>query len=87
MIHIDWNDDPSNITWVVPLGDWEGGDFCSPQLGVKIPIQRSQILGAMTRLLAHCGTPVTRGRRAILTLLTDKFLLKHSDEAYEGNLV
>ncbi|KAF8160296.1 hypothetical protein BJ912DRAFT_1026541 [Pholiota molesta] len=63
------------ITWVVPLGDWTSGEFCAPQLGVKIPMRPGQILGVMTKLLAHCGAPVTGGRRVILTLFTDHFLL------------
>jgi hypothetical protein len=67
------------ITWVVPLGDWTGGEFCAPQLGVKIPMRPGQILGVMTKLLAHCGAPVTGGRRVVLTLFTDHFLLNHSN--------
>ena len=57
-IHLDFNDDPNGISWVVPLGDWEGGEFCLPQFGIKIPIRSGQILGAMTRILAHCSAPV-----------------------------
>ncbi|KAF9474886.1 hypothetical protein BDN70DRAFT_898616 [Pholiota conissans] len=79
-VHIDFNDDINGITWVVPLGDWEGGEFCAPQLGYKIPIIPGQILGVMTKLLAHCGAPVTNGRRIVLTLFSDRFLLGHSDK-------
>ena len=64
---------------MVPLGDWTGGEFCAPQLGVKVPVMPGQVLGVMTRVLAHCGAPVTNGQRAILTLFTDKFILKHGD--------
>lgn len=77
IIHLDFNDDPNGISWVIPLGDWEGGEFCLPQFGIKIPIQSGQILGAMTRILAHCSAPV-KGFRVILTLFADKNLLNHS---------
>ena len=80
IIHLDFNDDPNGVSWVVPLGDWEGGEFCLPQLGIKIPIQSGQILGAMTRILAHCSAPVTKGFRIVLTLFADKNLLKHATE-------
>jgi hypothetical protein len=78
VVHLDFNDDPNGITWIIPLGDWEGGEFCVPQLNMKIPIRSGQMLGAMTRVLAHCSAPVTKGRRVILTLFSDKTLLKHS---------
>lgn len=78
-IHLDFNDDEHGVSWVVPFGDqWEGGAFCAPQLEKKIPVGPGQALGGMTRLLAHCGTPVTSGRRVILTLFSDKNLLQHA---------
>jgi len=32
LIHLNLfiNDDLNDITWVVPLGDWKGGEFCVP---------------------------------------------------------
>jgi hypothetical protein len=77
VVHLDFNDDPNNISWVVPLGDWEGGEFCLPQLGIKIPIRPGQVLAAMTRILAHCSAPV-KGFRVILTLFAEKNLLNHA---------
>lgn len=76
--HIDFNDYKDGITWVVPLGDWEGGELCLPQLGIKIPICAGQALGVMSGVLAHCSAPITRGKRLILTLFTDKFIVKNS---------
>jgi hypothetical protein len=35
LLLLDFNDDPNGISWIVPLGDWEGGQFCVPQLGMK----------------------------------------------------
>jgi hypothetical protein len=77
IIHLDFNDDKDNVSWIVPFGDWKGGEFCVPQLNQKVPIRPGQVIAAMTRNLAHCSAPVT-GRRVILTLFTDKTLLKHS---------
>ncbi|KAJ3543286.1 hypothetical protein NMY22_g3198 [Coprinellus aureogranulatus] len=68
-LHIDFNDHPSSLTWLVPFGDWTGGDFVAPQLGQVVPVRPGQILGAMTKTLLHCGTPITSGRRAKLSQL------------------
>ena len=76
-IHIDFNDFRHSVTWVVPLGDWTGGEFCAPQLGEKIPICPGQVFGGLTGILAHCSAPVKQGRRIILTLFSDKFLMSH----------
>lgn len=80
ILHIDSSDDPNAITWVLPLGDWQGGKFCVPQLNIKIPIRPGQVLGAMTRILARRSAPVTSGRGIIFTLFSDKFLRKHIDQ-------
>lgn len=78
-LHIDFNDHPLSLTWMVPLGDWTGGDFLAPQTGEVIPVRSGQVLGAMTRTLVHCGTPITRGRRLVLTCFTDHTLICHSE--------
>jgi len=80
ILHINFNDDPNSVSWVIPLGDWTGGEFCLPQLGVKIPVRPGQALAGMTKILVHCTTPITSGRWIILTLFSDRTLLKHSDE-------
>ncbi|KAF6749787.1 hypothetical protein DFP72DRAFT_818552, partial [Ephemerocybe angulata] len=77
--HIDFNDHPLSMTWLVALGDWEGAEFSLPQIGCNIPVRPGQALGAMTRRLVHCGTPVTEGRRLVLTMFTDNTLIKHSE--------
>jgi hypothetical protein len=78
IIHLDFDDHPDHIAWIVPLGDWEGGEFCVPQVGIKVPIHAGQVIAAMTRNLAHCSAPI-KGRRVILTLFSDKTLLNHSN--------
>ncbi|TFK60067.1 hypothetical protein BDN72DRAFT_779865 [Pluteus cervinus] len=79
VFHIDWNDAPQSITWLLPVGEgWVGGELCLPQLGYKIPTYPGQILGVLTRHLVHATTPVTSGRRIIFTCFTDSLVIKHS---------
>lgn len=78
-IHIDFNDHLHSLTWLVPLRDYSGGDFLAPQLGEAIPVLPGDVFGAMTRSLGHCGTPITRGRRLVLTCFTDNTLIRHSE--------
>ncbi|THU94961.1 hypothetical protein K435DRAFT_588115, partial [Dendrothele bispora CBS 962.96] len=60
--HLDWNDDPNSFAWITAVGKgWEGGDFCVPQLGYRVPIRPGQILGALTRRLIHCGSKAEGG--------------------------
>jgi hypothetical protein len=80
ILHLDFNDDEHSVSWVVPVGDWTGGEFCLPQLGVKIPVRPGQVLAVMTKTLVHCTAPITSGRRLIMTLFSDRTLLKHGDQ-------
>lgn len=73
-LHLDWHDKKQTVSWVVPLGDFDGAESCIPQLGYWIPLQPGQILAVPTCLLIHCGLPATRGRHVILALFADKFL-------------
>lgn len=83
MPHLDFNDHPHSMTWVVPLGRFGGGHFVSPQLRRTIPVAAGQVMGAMTRYLLHSGTVVTEGSRLVLTCFTDHTLISHS-ERYHG---
>jgi hypothetical protein len=84
IIHIDVNDFKHSITWVILVGDWDGGEFCAPQLGIKIPIRPGQLFAVMTGVVAHCSAPVTRGRRIACTGFSDKFILSHADAVVVG---
>lgn len=77
--HIDFNDHVFSLTWLVCFGDWEGANFSCPQLGIRIPISSGQAFACMTRLLAHCGDAVVRGRRLVLTLFSDHTMIKASE--------
>ncbi|KAG1724816.1 uncharacterized protein EDB91DRAFT_1002403, partial [Suillus paluster] len=61
IVHLDWNDDKVIYAFVFAVGDWEGGEFCAPQLGIKIPVRPGQVLAVLARVLAHFSTPVTSG--------------------------
>ncbi|KAG2088303.1 hypothetical protein BD769DRAFT_1671078 [Suillus cothurnatus] len=77
--HIDWNDVRAIYAFVFAVGDWEGGEFCAPQLGIKIPVRPGQVLAVLARVMAHFSAPVTRGRRIIFACFTDQLLFGHSD--------
>src|SRR5215471_10599899 len=86
--HIDWNDDVNTITWVIPVGNWEGGEFCIAQLGVRIPIRPGQVLGVRAKLLAHCSAPVASGKRVVFTCFTDFMVhLKAAQIGYGRGIV
>ncbi|KAJ7177726.1 hypothetical protein C8R46DRAFT_1029328 [Mycena filopes] len=55
-IHIDWNDCLQKYALIFCAGDYTGGDFCIPQLKIRIPLRPGSVLAVRTRLLAHCAT-------------------------------
>jgi hypothetical protein len=77
VVHIDWNDDKALYAFVFAVGDWEGGEFCAPQLGIKIPVRPGQVIAVLARVLAHFSAPVTTGRRIVFTCFTDRLLFRH----------
>lgn len=79
IIHIDWNDDRAIYAFVFAVGDWEGGEFCAPQLGIKIPVRPGQVLAVLAQVVAHFSAPVTSGRRIVFTCFTDRLLFRHCD--------
>lgn len=82
-LHLDYSDDLEFFAWVVAVGDWTGGEFCAPQLGVKFPIRPGQVLAVRARYLAHCSSPLV-GRRVVFTCFAEATLLKRADrEALE----
>lgn len=75
-VHIDWND--QGITWVLPIGDWTGGLLEFPQLGLKLAICPGELLGFSANLLAHCSSPVTSGKRLVITMFTCRHIFGDS---------
>ncbi|KAJ7717332.1 hypothetical protein B0H16DRAFT_1799337 [Mycena metata] len=68
-IHIDWNDNLHKYALIFAAGDWEGGEFCIPQLGIRIPLRPGQVLAVRTRLLAHCTAADHVGAAACVHML------------------
>jgi hypothetical protein len=75
-VHIDRND--QGITWVLPIGEWEGGHMVIPQLGLKLPVRPGELLGFSANLLAHYSTPVTSGNRLVITMFTCRHIFSDS---------
>ncbi|EIN09202.1 hypothetical protein PUNSTDRAFT_31691, partial [Punctularia strigosozonata HHB-11173 SS5] len=64
ILHLDWNDDPRLWTLMFCVGGpegWVGGDFCLPQLGLRIPMREGTLVACLTKRLVHCATAVTQG--------------------------
>jgi hypothetical protein len=87
VVHLDWNDNRGIYAYIFAVGDWEGGEFCIPQLGIKIPVRPGQVLAVLARVLAHFSAPVTSGRRIVFTCFTDTLLFKHAHPETEGVVV
>ncbi|KAJ7142159.1 hypothetical protein C8R46DRAFT_886706 [Mycena filopes] len=77
-IHVDWNDNLHKFALIFTAGDYTGGEFCIPQLGIRIPFLPGSVVAVRTRLLAHCSAPVLSGRRIVFTCFTDSTLLEHT---------
>ena len=67
-VHVDWND--QGITWVLPIGDWEGGNMVIPRLRMELPVRSGELLGFWANLLAHYSKPVKSGKRVVITMFT-----------------
>lgn len=74
-IHIDWNDCIQKYALIMCWGKFTGGEFCAPQLDMRIPMRSGSVIAARTRVLAHCATLVGQGRRIVFTCFTDSTLL------------
>ena len=77
LVHLDWNDHPDSVTWVIPIwdSDWVGGDLWVPQIDALMPLKNGDAAALCTRTLAHAGTKIEQGNRLVFTLFTDKYLL------------
>ncbi|KIL57144.1 hypothetical protein M378DRAFT_88260 [Amanita muscaria Koide BX008] len=75
-IHIDSND--QGITWVLPIGEWEGGNLVFPQLGLEVPLRSGELLGFSANLLAHYCTRIKSGNRLVITMFTCKHIFGDS---------
>ncbi|PKC15140.1 hypothetical protein RhiirA5_395225 [Rhizophagus irregularis] len=55
--HIDRDDDKYGFCWLVPLGEWKGGDLIFPQLNIRIKLKPGNILAFRSNLLVHGNLP------------------------------
>jgi hypothetical protein len=78
-IHINWFNNMNMLAWVVAVGDFEGADLCSLQLGGQMSCKLGSLLGARTRFLAHCCTLVA-GHRIVFTFFVDSCLFERTSK-------
>jgi hypothetical protein len=81
VMHRDGND--AGLTWVMPLGEWKGGDLCIPQYGIKIPIKEGNAIVFQANFLGHMSSPLLSGEHLALTCFTDKCIMMDSQEYWE----
>ncbi|KAH0543089.1 hypothetical protein FGG08_002603 [Glutinoglossum americanum] len=51
--HMDCNDWENGWAWIGVLGDFNGGDLCMPQLGIRVPMPAGSIAGMRGGDLKH----------------------------------
>ncbi|PVF91793.1 hypothetical protein CPB86DRAFT_671741, partial [Serendipita vermifera] len=52
-IHLDGTDHTKSYAFIMPLGNFEGGDIMLPTLGLSIPIKPGQLLAVTASFLPH----------------------------------
>jgi hypothetical protein len=82
--HIDRDDDKYGFCWLVPLGEWEGGDLIFPQLNVRIKLKPGNILAFRSNLLVHGNLPCS-GVRHSLVFFTHNNLFPETFVHVENN--
>ena len=76
--HMDRNN--AGVTWLLPLGEFEGADTCFTQFGIGIPLKEGDALAFQANFLAHKASPLLRGDRLALTCFTDKNIMRDSQK-------
>ena len=76
IMHTDRED--AGLTWVLPIGKWEGGDLCIPQFGIRIPMKEGDAIAFQANFLAHMSSALIGGDWLALTCFTDKNLMRDS---------
>jgi hypothetical protein len=72
-IHLDNTDHRKSYTFIMPLGDFTGGDTVLPTLGLLIPVQTGQLLAITASFLPHYISKVS-GTRYVATFFADLFI-------------
>lgn len=74
VMHTDAGD--GGLTWVVPIGEWEGGDLCIPQAGIRIEVRPGDAIAFQANFLAHFSSEIKWGNRLALTCFTCRNVLR-----------
>lgn len=74
VLHSDPGD--GGLTWVVPIGDWGGGELCIPQEGIRVEVKPGDAVAFQANFLAHFNTDVKWGNRLALTCFTCRNVLR-----------
>lgn len=76
VLHADRED--AGLTWVIPLGEYEGGDLCIPQYGMRIPLKPGDAIAFHANILGHHSSELLSGNRLALTCFTDRNIKRDS---------
>ena len=88
--HIDRDDDKYGFCWLVPLGDWEGGDVIFPQLNIRVKLKPENILAFRSNLLIHSNLPCFGVRHSLVffthnNLFSETFVNVKNTNSFENN--
>jgi hypothetical protein len=72
-VHMDNTDFRKAYAWIIPLGDFEGGDTVLPTLGLSIPVRPGQLLAITASFLPHYIAAIS-GVRYVVTCFSDHFV-------------
>lgn len=72
IIHTDRSD--AGMTWVFPIGDWEGADLCLNQMGKKVEVRPGDGVAFHANFLSHNNSKLKSGKRVALTCFVDRLL-------------
>ncbi|KAF8324837.1 hypothetical protein F5887DRAFT_901971 [Amanita rubescens] len=78
ILHTDRSD--AGLTWVLPIGKWEGGDLGFAQFGRSINLKEGDAVAFQANFLAHQSSPLLGGDRLAFTCFTDSNLMKDSQK-------
>ena len=72
--HIDRDDDKYGFCWLIPLGDWKGGDVI---FNIRVKLKPGNILTFRSNLLVH-GNLLCFGVRHLLVFFTHNNLFSNT---------
>ncbi|KAF8327853.1 hypothetical protein F5887DRAFT_924642 [Amanita rubescens] len=73
----------AGLTWVFPMGEFEGGELCTPNYATKVPLQEGEAAAFNASFLGHMSAPLTSGIRLALTCFTDKNIMVDSQNDWK----